>query len=80
MTKPMSKIIQFSTAVEIHARDTACSYIQACLEIADQQEIDEDRISKYISESLKQKIEIEAVRENTLRGNPAGSSSLTDFI
>lgn len=77
----MSKIIQFSTAVELHVRDTGCSYITACLEIADAQEIDEDKIPKFISESLKQKIEIEAKREHTLKSDDVDNvESLSDFI
>lgn len=76
----MSKIIQFSTAVELHVHETGCSYITACLEVADMQEIDEDKIPKYISESLKQKIEIEAVKERTLKGSDTTSDSLISFI
>lgn len=77
----MSKIIQYSTAVEAHVRETGCTYITACLEVAELMEIDEEKIPKHISESLRQKIEIEAIRENTIRADrPGQAEDLTGFI
>lgn len=77
----MSKKTRFSEAVEAYVRENECSYIAACLEVADQLEIDEDDIKDRISESLKQKIELEAIRDKTVKSNTSGTvDALADFL
>lgn len=65
----MSKKTEFSTSVELYVQENGCKYATAILDIAEQQEIDEDSIPKYISDSLKEKLYIEGVNDRTIKAS-----------
>lgn len=77
----MSKKTRFSEAVESYVRENGGSYIAACIEVADLMDIKEADIPDRISESLKQKIELEAIRDKTVRSATAGTvDALAEFL
>lgn len=66
MTCSLSKI-DFSLAVESYARENDVSLLEACIIIAEENDIEYNDIPKYIYQALYDKIEIEAVNNKTIR-------------
>jgi len=61
--------IKFSKMVEVLASQKNMSYIDAVIHICEQNAIEIEDSKKYISISLKQKIEVEAMNLNFLEKN-----------
>lgn len=77
----MSKKTEFSTSVELYVQEHGCKYTTAVLEVAESQEIDEDIIPKYISDSLKEKLYIEGVNDRTIKDSSnSQSEDLSEWI
>lgn len=55
------------------------SYLEACVYFANEYDIDVSDMKKFISESLKQKIRVEAVKNKTIKGSP-DTVSLDEFV
>lgn len=74
------KKIAISLAIERFVNNNpGVTYLEACVMYAEQEDIDISDMKKYISDSLKQKIHVEAVRNNTVKGSP-DTKSLNDFF
>lgn len=58
---------QFSSEVESYAKNTGESLLSSCIQVAESLLIDEEKIPRLISESLRQKLEIEAISEKTIK-------------
>tara|TARA_R110000796_G_scaffold31104_8_gene82753 strand:- start:1116 stop:1379 length:264 start_codon:yes stop_codon:yes gene_type:complete len=58
---------RFSTRVETMVRDTGMSYIDASTHIIEERGMDYTNMSKLLSDSLKDKIEVEASNLNLIR-------------
>lgn len=75
------KSTQFSSAVETYAKENGGSLLSACIQVAENLEIDEEKIPRLVSESLRQKLEIEAINDRALKSKPSGDSeSLSAWI
>ena len=75
------KSTQFSAAVETYAKEHGGSLLSACVQVAENLEIDEEKIPRLISESLRQKLEIEAINDRALKIKQSGDSqSLSAWI
>jgi hypothetical protein len=63
--------VRFAKMVENVRRELGLSYIESVIHLCEQHKIDEEDVKKYISDIIKQKIEIEAMDLNML---PKGNS------
>lgn len=59
--------IDYSMRVEEYAKENDITLIESCMIIADEMEIDESDIPKYIHWVLKEKIRSESIQNRTLR-------------
>jgi len=66
---------RFAEAVEYKVRTFSLSYIEACIETCDEFEYSPEDINKILSQSLQEKIEVEA-NKNRLIKNSNKSSKL----
>lgn len=67
--------------VELRVQRDGGSFATTVLALADEQEIEEDLIPKYISESLKQKMYLEGVNERTIKPETYGDAeSISEWI
>ena len=67
-----SKIINkktFSETVEKRVGKSVDTYLEGCLEVANELEIDEEDIPKYISEELKELIKLEGIERNNVKSD-----------
>ena len=75
------KASTFSMEVELRVHRDGGSFATAILTLADEQEIEEDLIPKYISESLKQKLYLEGVNDCTIKPETYGNAeSISEWI
>lgn len=75
------KATNFSMEVELRVHNSGGSFATTVLELADELEIDESDIPKYISESLKQKLYLEGINERTIKPTSSGDAeSLSEWI
>lgn len=58
--------VKFTKLIENCVRDTRLSYIDAVVHMCEETQIDPADVKKYISPSIKQKIEVEAQELNFL--------------
>ncbi|UOL48818.1 hypothetical protein [Pseudomonas phage Astolliot] len=62
----------FSMEVELRVIKNGGSYATTVLEYADELEIEEDQIPKYISETLKMRLYAEGVNDRTIKDKATG--------
>lgn len=75
------KAASFSMEVEIRVHNSGGSFATTVLELADELEIDESDIPKYISESLKQKLYLEGINDRTIKPASYGNAeSISEWI
>lgn len=75
------KASNFSQEVELRVLNNGGSFASTILELADELEIDESDVPKYISESLKQKLYLEGINERTIKPDTIGNAeSLSEWI
>lgn len=66
MTKPLTKI-EFSLLVEEIARDRDLTLIEACIQVADEHDIEHNDIPSHVYPSLQDKLKEEAINNRTMR-------------
>lgn len=75
------KASNFSQEVELRVLNSGGSYTSTILELADELEIDESDVPKYISESLKQKLYLEGINDRTIKPDTIGNAeSLSEWV
>lgn len=75
------KASMFSMEVELRVQRDGGSFATTVLTLADELEIEEDSIPKYISESLKQKMYLEGVNDRTIKPETYGNAeSISEWI
>lgn len=70
------KASTFSMEVELRVHRDGGSFATTVLTLADELEIEEDAIPKYISESLKQKLYLEGINDHTLKPSTYGDAEM----
>lgn len=75
------KASNFSQEVELRVHTNGGSFATTILELADEMELDDSDIPKYISESLKQKLYLEGVNDRTIKSDSVGNAeSLSEWF
>ena len=70
-------VVSFSQQIELSvSRDEYDTYVSAIVDFCDEHDLEFDEITKYISPSLKQKIDLEAQSNGYLKKS---SSSMVQF-
>lgn len=62
--KPIRDKLKFSVYIERYALENEVSLMTALLQYCEDVDLDVDKITKYISDSLKSKLEEEAVQDH----------------
>lgn len=65
----MTKInkVDYSNTVELYRLKEGCSYLESCIFIADEMEIDHQDIPLFITKALRDKIECESIDNRQLK-------------
>lgn len=64
---PLPTKIEFSIAVELHATTNDLSLIESCIAVAEINDIEHVDIPKYIYQALKDKLQVEALANRTIK-------------
>ncbi len=75
------KASAFSMEVELRVHRDGGSLATTVLALADELELEEDSLPKYISESLKQKLYLEGINDRTIKPQTYGDAeSISEWI
>ena len=76
-----NKKTEVSIAIERIVKDNiGTSYIEACLQYAEENDLEIKEVSKLINPTLKEKLYNESLKNNLIRTVKKSSASLNDFI
>lgn len=71
---PLPTKIEFSIAVESHATANDLSLIESCIVVAELNDIEHADIPKFIYQALKDKLQVEALANRTIRDDSQNST------